>query len=248
MKTIYLLGYLLLGSNLIASAQSTDELWEQAERIVLESKVWIPGSVETEQIVKNGKGKVESENKIKLEILRDPETGNPQGHLEQMLENDRDHTEKVRKELEADLQKEILGGKRDFPFHLENPSDAVTGKSPNLKTVDGVECVGYEFEVNETDEDSNEPFRFEGTVWIDPATAVPMEIESHLMDLPKKADGAEIVSMVFSRKYGLQEGAWITRSEHQEIWVNAKFLFKKIVVFVDTQTSYRNHWFWKEQL
>jgi len=225
-----------------------DALWEQTERLILNSEVWIPGEVQTHQLVKNGKGETESDSLIVVTVTQDPESGILVGKLTQLLENEKDRTEKSRKEVEAQFKEDLKKLERDVPFNLENPSDAVYGKSLERKSIDGIDCVGYVFEATQKDENSGEPVRFGGTVWVDPATAVPLEIESHLLDLPRKEENAEIVSLMVQRNYRYQDGKWLNLSDRQQIWVNAKFLFKKIVVYVESDTTYHDHWFLRSRL
>ncbi len=232
--------------SLFASALTADPLWEQAERLVLNSPILVPGEVETHQLVFDGKGDQQVENQLLFETLKDPATGVPHGVLKQLLENNKDKTEKSRKEVEQDFQGELNSIERDFPFHLENPSDAVTEKREETKIILDRECVGYDFVVTKSDGEDEEPSRFAGTVWIDPNTAVPLEIESHMLDLPRKEEGAEIVSVVINRQYGYENGSFITLSEQQQLWLNAKFLFKKIVVYMESETHYRKHWQWEK--
>ena len=238
-------GVLLFQFMLLNSANA-DELWERTEALVKQSQIWMPGAVETRQIVKDGKGDLKSENFVSMEIRKNDKTGEPEAHLLQLLEGEKDHTEKSRKEVEQEMQAELQNLERDPPFNLENPSDALTGKTDKPKLICGIACEGYRFEVSAEDEDSAEPMHFEGVVWVDPGTAVPLEIESHLTNLPHKLKDAEIASLLLKRTYSLKDGQLIPDTEEQELWINAKFLFKKLVFYIESATTYREHWYWKE--
>ena len=248
-RTYYRFG--LVWSALLFSSTSVhavDELWERAEQFVRESAIWMPGKVETSQQVLDGKGEQQSESSMRFAISQDAEQKTLKVTLEQLIENEKDQTEESRQAIEAEFQRELQKIRHDMPFHLENPSQVVTGWSPERKKIGHVECMGYEFQVAVTEDSDQPPMRFSGTVWVDPQTAIPLLIESMLLDLPRKQDGAEIVSLSLQRSYGTVEGSWVAINEEQEIWLNARFLFKKMVIYIKSTTDYRQHWKWKEQL
>ena len=225
-----------------------DELWDRTETLVKQREIWIPGKVETHQVVKDGKGEMKSENLVVVEIQKNHESGDPDVHLVRLMEGEKDRTEKSRKEIEAEFSKKMNSIEMDFPFHLKKPSEALTGKSEERKTIHGIECEGYLFAIEQVDEESQLPMRFEGTVWIDPESAAPLEIESHLVNTPHKVEDAEIASLFLKRCYELEDGQLIPLSEEQNLWVNAKFLFKTFVLYVESATTYRDHWYWKGAL
>jgi hypothetical protein len=223
------------------NANAVDELWLQSVRVVKQSELMIPGEMIMEQTVINGDGETESESKTVLEVTGE---GNKiHAQLLSLVENGKDQTQKSKAEIEQNVNKDINNFVWQMPYHLDDPNRLMRGKHAGTREINGVECIGYDFEVSNKDfENENEPFRFIGTVWLDPSTAVPLQIESHLQDLPKKEDGAEIVSLSQFVDFSYSDGIWIREKEYQELWVNAKILFKKVVAVIHTDTHYSKHW------
>lgn len=231
----------LIFVGLTLSANAVDELWLRSVQIVKQSELMIPGEMIVEQTIINGDGETESENKTVIRVTKE---GNKiHAELLSLVEDGKDQTQHSKAEVEENLNQDINNFVREIPYHLDDPSRLVQGKHKGTREINGVECVGYDFEVSHNDfENEDEPFCFIGTVWLNPATAVPLQIESHLQDLPKKDEGTEVISFSQFVDFSYHDGVWKREKEFQELWVNAKIFFKRVVAVIHTNTHYSKHW------
>ena len=226
---------------LTLNANACDELWSRSVSLVKQSELMIPGEMVVEQHITDGKGVTQLESTTVVGVAEDK--GKIHAELISFTENGQDRTQKSKKEIEESVNEDINDFAWEMPYHVDDPDRFIKGKHEGTHEVHGVACVGYDFEVCDKDfEKTAEPFRFVGTVWIDPASAIPLQIESHLQDLPQKEDGAEIVSLSQYVDFSYSNGVWKREQEKQELCVNARFLFKSVVAVVHTDTHYSKHW------
>ena len=226
---------------LALTTQACDDLWEKSVSIVKQSGLMVPGEMLVEQNIVDGKGETQLESTTIIGVHE--EQGKLHADLVRFVENGNDRTQKLKKEIEKNMNQDINEIVWQMPYHVDDPGRLILGRHEETREVNGVQCVGYDFEVCDKDfEKADEPFRFLGTVWVDPGTAIPMQIESQLQDLPKEEDGAEIVSLSQRVDYGYREGVWTREREVQELCVNARVLFKSVVAIVHTDTHYSKHW------
>lgn len=244
MKTeLIVRGMCLLAALLSIPSQieAIDQLWERSVQVVKASELMIPGELIIEQSVVDGRGKTESESETIIHVGH--EGSRLYVELVQFSENGKDKTVDSRQTIEDEMNKEVGCFKCEMPYHLDNPSQVILRREAKSKFVDEVECVGYVFEVWEKDfEHGDSPFCYEGIVWLDPNTAVPVQIESFLKDPPKEEDGAEVLNLSQTVNFEYSEGAWKRVSEEQELWLNVQVLFKKVVAVIRTDSRYLNHW------
>lgn len=225
----------------IFQSNAVDDLWQRSVEIVRHSDLMIPGEVVMQQNVINGKGETESESKIVLEVCR--EGKGLRANLLSFVGDGKDLTEKKKKEIESELNEDINKYRREIPYHVEDPGPFIIGRKDVTKLIKEVVCIGYDFEVNDGEfKNEVEPFRYIGTVWIHPETAVPIQIERYLQDLPRKENGTEIMSLSQIVDFSYERGVWKKEREEEELWVNAKILFKKVVAVIRTHTDYQKHW------
>jgi hypothetical protein len=244
MKTKWIPFFLFSALPLIAmdSRFENDELWERSLSFVRSSARMVPSEVETREHVVDGKGVTQMESITKLQVS--PAAGAPSIRLLQYLENGHDRTERNRREIEKGANESAASFFQELPYAVAEPTPMLTRRRSDSFTVNGVACVGYDFRVSGSDlpEAGDEDVAFQGTVWIDPQSAVPLMIESRMLDLPKKEGDTEITSFVRKVVFDCEGTGWRKVREEHEVWLNTKALLRRNVFVARTQSEYRNHW------
>lgn len=239
--TISMISALLIGLSPEILA-ANDELWQKCVTFVNNAPTMVPGRIELKETVTDEKGKIHQDSSTTLDIFsHEPGIG---VHLVRFLENGKDAIEDSREMIEGVASSELRSWKQEIPFIATDPTALVAGLHPDRLNVRGSECIGYRFEIDDSNiaEAAEQPFHLKGVIWIDPETAVPMQIDTEMVDLPKKDGDAEILSFTRTVTFSTENGSWIKDSESLDVELKAKMLFGRKNFKVRNRTSFHKHW------
>jgi len=122
------------------------------------------------------------------------------------------------------------------PFFVEKNLVQIKQREDSL-TIKAIDCTGYDFK---TEKDGK---RFAGTVWLNPATASPMQVDMQLTeDQPLKFDDLEIDH--FYRTIELEEKDGVIKAKRltAEAWVSNRSIFRRNLVVRRYDVSLRKQW------
>lgn len=236
----------MIGSAIIAlspqALPANDLLWQKCLTFVNGSPSIVPGWIELRETVTDEKGKIHQDASTTIEsFCQNPGIG---VHLLEFIENGKDSTEASREMIEGIALSELRSWKKEIPFIADDPSALITGVHPDRLDVNGCECIGYRFEINDSNvtDTTSEPFHLRGTVWVDTNSAVPMRIDTEMLDLPKKDGDAEILGFSRTVTFSTSKGLWQKDSESLDVELKAKMLLGRKNFKVRNRSTFRNHW------
>lgn len=122
------------------------------------------------------------------------------------------------------------------PFFVEKNLVQIHQREDS-QSFDEIDCIGYDFK---TEKDGK---RFAGTVWLNPTTASPVQVNMQLTeDEPLKFDGLEIDH--FYRTIQLEEKDGIIKANRltAEAWVSNRSIFRRSLVVKRYDVSLRKQW------
>jgi hypothetical protein len=239
---LIVIGGLLTGAS--SPLFSHDALWDQTVAFIKATDRYLPGSIQSHQQILDEKGEKQHDSAISIKLGR--HNGSLSGSVEAFYEDGVEKTQSLREEIEQELAKDISENLLDFvwdiPFSMDNIAQLKVSKSSERRTVGTIECEGYLFESVFFDSSiPDTPLTFRGTVWVDPATAVPARIESVLLDSSIKVDGARIMGLTREVDFCYTDNQWRMVHKRQEMWLKARFLLKKFLVMVSHEVDLTDH-------
>ncbi len=217
-----------------APAHAIDELWERSIKAVKGQKIYVPGVATYQEKVVDKEGNVAEVTEARFEIENSGARG--RARLLKCTVDGEDVTQEAREDLEREANVELQEFDFEMPYCADDPLSNAVGIQEDLKMINGVECRGYDFIYREEGHD------FKGIVWIDPTSALPLEISSIITSVPFKEDGVQVMSLNRTTHYILENGVWKIKNESEDVWVKVRVLFKNVLAVIQTQTDYSNHW------
>jgi hypothetical protein len=208
-------GFGFIGTPVLASDARRDPLWLKALEVARTNAHWVPGLVIT-------RSEVLAAGETKVHELWERSSLGSHGQVVtttvKVIEDGKDVTAK---ETKKD-QKIAKPGKQGAgkPFDLEVQNRLLLVVTNQTRTVAGTDCVGYWFEVRNTNGPSTR-----GVVWVQKETGIPVEIENMRLDpLPDK----RLKQMAITTEYQVTTNGWHVKEMrtvgHMKVlFINAEF-------------------------
>jgi len=214
-------------TNSLASALE-DPLWRKALAVAGSNTNWLPGLIITRTEVLQ-KGKVEGVH----EVWRRSTMGT---HGEvvtttvKVLEDGKDVTAKEKKEMDAKNgpKKETLGG---HPFDVNLQDRLSLKRTDQTKDISGRDCVGYEFDLRNTN-----GVTVKGTTWLEKETGWPAEIENMTINPPPERRFKRMATT--TRYESSPEGRW----QIKELTTTGTVSVMFIKADIRSTTTFSSYW------
>jgi hypothetical protein len=210
------------------AAAPEDMLWRKALAVAASNTNWLPGLIITRTEMLQ-KGKVAGVH----EVWRRSNLG-AKGEVVtttvKVLEDGKDVTAKEKKEMDAKggPKKEKLGG---HPFDLNLQDHLSLKRTDQTRIVSGRNCVGYEFDLRNTN-----GVTVKGTTWLEKETGWPAEIENMTINpLPEK----RFKRMTTTTRYASSpEGRW----QIKEVITTGAVSVLFIKADIRSTTTFNDYW------
>jgi hypothetical protein len=210
------------------AAAPEDPLWRKALAVAGSNTNWRPGLIITRTEMLQ-KGKVEGVH----EVWRRSTLGT-NGEIVtttvKVLEDGKDVTAKEKKEMDAKSgpKKEKLGG---HPFDVNLQDDLALKRTDQTRIVSGRNCVGYEFELRNTN-----GVTVKGTTWLEKETGWPAEIENMTINPPPEKRFKRMATT--TRYESSPEGRW----QIKELTTTGAISVLFIKADVRSTTTFSHYW------
>ena len=219
--TVALLATMVLSGNL-----SGQQLWERSYEKMKQNGFWYPTEVTVCEEIIDHKGNMQNKGCMDYRITCKESIN----HIEVSCMS-RPEGEIIIEDLDLLNLLHQLG--LGVPFFVEKQAVQIIQRE-EAQPIKGVVCTGFDFK---TEKDGK---RFAGTVWINPKTASPTQVDMQLTeDSPVKLDGLEIDH--FYRTIELEEKDGIVKAKRltAEAWVSNRSMFRRSLVVKRYDVSLR---------
>jgi hypothetical protein len=230
-KRAILLVFALFCSTGLFAAASTDPLWQKALAVSRTNSDWIAGLVITRSAVIY-KGETNGAHELwqRTSLGKD-------GHMitetVKVIEEGKDVTKEELKKEKSKRKKTASAGNQGGggPFSAAVQDRLSLTLTNRTRNIDGKECVGYLFELRNT----NGPIT-RGVAWLEKATGIPAELENVTFDpLPDK----HLKGMSVTTRYeSTSDGAWRVK----EMRTTGKVSMFLIKADIQSTMSFSEYW------
>jgi len=219
---------LALSITLLADDQN-DALWLKAAEIAENNWNWVAGSQESINLQKNKKGKIKSEENIKIAIFQteDGITANLISAMRdgEVLDENDDSVQSI-------LKKDKMPDNSSLFHNFEGRNLNVT-RTEEIEEIDGYSCLAFAYSYIKDDEERGET-NATGKVWIDQETGAPILNEMQI-EPPKKM----IKEISFNNHYFFDGTNWYMDN------VQMKFRLSTLIFKLNVESIINYTDFWK---
>jgi len=226
--------------NGVCSDTEENQLWKRAEAIAKANKHHIPGKILVTEIVKDNKGKTESETHIAVKSIAGPKQS-LQWKVVKAIENGKDISSKGSRSILDELYDVTLDLGELHPFS-EKSCDISIQLVSEAHIYKGRKCRIFTFKMPHNKQ------VWRGKIWIHTRTGIPLVMEIGAPS-PFKDDGVDILEYKVKIEYSDDAANWFPLFLKEDITLKAKtFPFSTWKGTSESTVVFSDYWNHAKQL